>query len=262
MYHLMPQNWLDEDRRKKEARVPTPPPGHNEATRRAAVEADAQLEGWAHRLRTATNLDEIARLLDAGNYTPSGRSAWRPPVEETWQRLSKAGVLGPPSHDIAIVRCQWPVHGKPQRLIFEEMSRQAGWLVLDAQPFCFREGFDIREEATGRMDVWIAANGTTFRREEVYRGNPQGGRAAHDATLSYYLKNDARHHPVAVAVPRDRPPRTKEVSGFLKPRETRALLETILLTTQGSRGGHSLDHNLGTALAAALHQRPPASPAR
>jgi hypothetical protein len=231
-----------------------------EADRRAA-EAQKQ-DTILEKLQGATDLDELAALLEAGTCTRLHSThatafdrEWRTAVESVWQRLVKAGVFGPPSHDIVSVRCHWPNFGKPQRLTFEELSRQPGWLVLDAQPFCLQEGLDIRRETRGQMDVWIAADLQTFRREEVYRPASTESRATHDARLTYYWMNGTRQGPVTVAVPVGEPPRTVDVSGFLLPRETKELRDTILLTDKGSRDGHSLDHDLGTALAAGIRNR-------
>jgi hypothetical protein len=217
------------------------------------------------RLTATTDLCEIAELLEASTDARTRASAatryeggWRATVVATWRRLSDAGTFGPPSHDIVTVRCRWPALGKPQHLVFEELARKPGLLVLDAQPFCLREGLDSITETRGRMDVWIAADGKTFRREEVYRPGCGESRAARDARLTYYLSNDTRQGAaVTVAVPVGEPPRTKDVRGTLfRPGETTGLRDTIVLTDRGSRASHSLDHELGTVLAAAIRKLP------
>src|ERR1019366_588751 len=132
-------------------------------TQQAAAEAEVQqlreLDRLTQRLIVATDLDEITRVLEASTSTPryawqktTVDLGWRAAVGVTWRRLSQAGTFGPPSHDIVTVHCRWPVHGKPQRLTFEELSRQPAWLVLDAQPYV-RRGPDRREETRGTMDV-------------------------------------------------------------------------------------------------------------
>jgi hypothetical protein len=237
-----------------------PPPRPEYLARQEAVEREVRRLGGIGRLTATADLDEITRLLEAGAYTPSDPSfatafelQWRAAVDGTWQRLSEAGTFGPPTHDIVTVRCHWPVHGKPQRLTFEELSRQPSWLVTDAAPYVFREGLDIIKESRGRMDVWIAADGQTFRREEIFRADHGASRTDHDAKLTYYWKNDTRQRPVEVAVPVGGPPRTEETRRrFLIPAETKALRDTVLLTERGSRRSHTLDHDLGRALAAAI----------
>ncbi len=226
--------------------------------RQEAVEGKVRRLGGTGRLTATTDLDEITRLFDAGIYTRRDPSfatpfevQWRAAVDATWQRLSEAGTFGPPTHDIVSVHCHWPLHGKAQRLTFEELARQPGWLVLDAQPICWRWG-EFLEETRGEMDVWIAADGQTFRREVVFRAEHGQTRAAHDAELNYRWRNDTRQRPVNVAVPAGEPPRTEEVGGFLSPRETKALQDTILLTKREGYYSHTLSHDLGTALAAAI----------
>ncbi len=221
-----------------------------------ACDSGQPVDGVA-RLEAATDLEEIGRLLREGTFrrlTPAADKtgfafAWREAVEATWRRLSEAGTLGPPTHDIATVRCLWH---KYERVKFEELSRQPGWLVPDAVPYVFREGLEIIKESRGRMDVWIAADGQTFRREEVFRADRGTSRADHDAKLTYHWSNGTAQHPVTVAVPVGEPPRTEEKRGFLLPTETKALQHTILLTEKGSRDSHHLDHDLGTALSALI----------
>jgi hypothetical protein len=251
----------DYDRRVLEASAQrTPPPRPEYLARRATVEREVRQLGGIGRLTATTDLAEIARLLEAGTYTrshPSFATAfefqWRAAVDATWRRLSEAGAFGLPTHDIVAVRCHWPVPAKPQRLTFEELSRQPGWLVLDAQPICFREGTDSVTETRGTMDVWIRADGQTFRRGEVFRPDHTESRGTHDARLSYSWKEDTRQGPVEVAVPVGEPPRTEETRRrFLIPAVTEALRDTVLLTENGSRRSHTLDHDLGTALAAAI----------
>jgi hypothetical protein len=102
------------------------------------------------------------------------------------------------------------------------------------------------------MDVWIAADGQTFRREELFRADRGTSRTDHDAKLTYYWTNDTRQRPVPVAVPVGEPPRTEEARSFLSPNITKALRDTSLLTEKGSRDSHSLDHDLGTVLSALI----------
>jgi hypothetical protein len=256
----------DYDRRVVEASAQRKPrPVRTTLARQEVVEREIRRLGGIGRPTATTDLEEITRLLEAGAYTrrdPSFATAfelrWRAAVDTTWRRLSEASTFGSPTHDIVAVRCHWPAHGKPQRLTFEELSRQPSWLVTDAAPYVLREGLDIIKESRGRMDVWIAANGLTFRREELFRADHGLSRTDHDAKLTYYWKNDTRQRPVDVAVPVGDSPRTEETRRrFLIPAETKALRDTVLLTERGSLRSHTLDHDLGTALAAAIRASRP-----
>lgn len=188
----------------------------------------------ATRLSNATDLQEIAAVLgagtDGGHDSSATTLAWKTAVNATWARLSAAGTFESPAHDIVTVKAGWS--GDPGRGVLEfgyEISRQHGWLVRNAMPFEIHEGLDIRTVIKGRMDVWIAADGQTFRREELFRGTRGTSLADHDAQLTYRLRNHMNQERVTVAVPVGEPPRTVEEKKFLLPRETKALRNTILL---------------------------------
>jgi len=206
---------------------------------------------WVQRLADADDLDEIASVLEAGaDVVGEGFARLK------WRRLLEQGALGPPSHDIVTARCHWTDWGKPQRLTFEELSRQPAWFGPDAQPFCLREGLSSpMKETRGRMDVWFARDGRTFRREVIYRPKSGTSRSAHDARLTWEWTNETRSVERAVAVPVGEPPCTREEKGFLRPPRTTALRNTILLTHEGSVRGHLLEHDLARALAAAIRNR-------
>jgi hypothetical protein len=226
-----------------------------EAAERERAEREVRISnGFA----TPADLDEILKeAADALSVEGSEVDVGR-----VWARLVASGAVGPPTHDIVTTRYRWPA---TSTLRFEELSRQPGWLVPDAQPFCFHCPGEDFEETRGLMDVWIAADGQTFRRENVFLPGCGQSLADHDARLTYFW-HETRSSPVNVAVLVGEPPRTEEVSRFLLPRETKALRDTILLTEKGSRdietwrppyayrehdvGRFDLVHDLGSTLAA------------
>ena len=103
------------------------------------------------------------------------------------------------------------------------------------------------------MDVWIAADGQTFRREELFRGTPGTSLADHDAQLTYHLRNWLSERRIIAAVPVGGRPCAVEEKKFLLPRETKALRDTIHLVDWAGRPATSPpsgpDPNLGSALA-------------
>jgi hypothetical protein len=227
-----------------------------EHARRTA--ACAQQADWTKRLEAATGREQIAGILETGADILPDHT-----VEKTFKRLHAAGALGPPTHDLLDVEVHWlgkmrrqraGQYFERQRLIFRELRRRPGWLAADGQPVCFREGTDSLTETRARMDVWIDAEGRTFRRERVYRGGPGTSREDHDSQLTTDWE-DPQSRPKLVAVPVGEPPRTVEEKGFLLPRKTTALRATILLTSEGSYGSHSLEHRLAHALATVLRRR-------